>query len=62
MADKALIMTVPCQRAFSARRFVAQIGNHDRFPDVFAQAEKWFHLAGVLFRQSRRTKQNRPSR
>jgi hypothetical protein len=25
MADKALIMTVPCQKAFSARRFVNQL-------------------------------------
>ena len=51
MAERALIMTVPCHWAFSARRFVGGCDTQRPFPDVFARRGKWFRPAGVLFRR-----------
>ena len=42
MAERALIMTVPCHWAFAARRFVGVIDSQRRFPDVFAASGNGF--------------------
>jgi hypothetical protein len=42
MAERALIMTVPCHQAFAARSLPGLIATQCPFPDVFAKAENGF--------------------
>jgi hypothetical protein len=60
-AERALIMTVPCNLSLSVcfgGPFVGRIDNRPWFRDIFASHEKRFHHAKNCFNLVFRTKQN----
>jgi hypothetical protein len=54
-------MTVPCQKAFAARRFVGQVINQRGFPAVFAEPQNGFIRPEFCFVAASATKQSRLS-
>jgi hypothetical protein len=50
MAERTLIMTVPCHRALVALHLMGT-DTQPPFPDVFAKCRKRFRPAGVLCRR-----------
>src|SRR5881394_3442182 len=56
IAEKALIMTVPCHGPWRPRRFVGLTCNQRKFPAVFASCENGFVRAEFCFVGQWRTK------
>ena len=54
MAERALIMTVPCHGPLRPVVSLAGLVTKRRFPDVFAKPGKWFRPRRVLFRRRHR--------